>query len=579
MMLLRINTRINARLNALLIAVTALVATLIFMQPASAQKAFLHPDKAFPVTVSWLENATQLRVNFLTEKGYYLYQEAFQFRLMQGDDASQILPAVLPKAEVKFDETFQKNMPIYRYPIEVILTLPGGSALAQKGQGVQIEVDLQGCADGGICYPPSTLKFNIAAPGVQVMPMPDEAILGAISSTSNQQASVTDRFVSLWQERDDVNAIGRFLKDTPRSYLFLAFFVLGLALAFTPCVLPMLPILSSILFGANRSEPIKKSRAIALASAYIFGMALMYALAGVLMAALGSGAQQALQNPIVLSAFALLLLALAGSLFGFYNLQFPQAWQAYIDRLAGRQKGGSVYGAFALGGISTLVASPCITAPLAGILGFIAHTGSMSLGGGLLFVMALGMGLPLLFIAVEARMLIPSTGKWMIGLQRVLGVLLVLLAAWIISPIVLSNNSSSGSASSGPARAEKQLGDLRFKVIGSIEALQPFFEEAKRTGKPLLLDFYADWCISCKEMEIKTFANSAVTKKMQEYILVQADVTRNNAEHQALLKQYGLFGPPGILLFNAAGDEQINQRVVGFMPPDRFLMRLNAAVP
>jgi thiol:disulfide interchange protein DsbD len=342
-------------------------------------------------------------------------------------------------------------MPIYRYPIDVVLTLPGGAALAEKGQGIQIEVDLQGCADGGICYPPTTLKFNIAAPGVQVMPLPDEAIQSA-SATSNQQQSVTDRFMGLWQQRDDVNAIGQFLKETPTTYLFIAFFVLGLALAFTPCVLPMLPILSSIVFGTQGSKPIKKSRAAVLAAAYILGMALMYALAGVLMAALGSGAQQALQNPIVLSAFALLLLALAGSLFGFYNLQFPQSWQVYIDRIAGRQKGGSITGAFILGGISTLVASPCITAPLAGVLGFIAHTGSMSLGGGLLFVMALGMGLPLFFIAVEARMLIPTTGKWMIGLQRVLGIMLIMLAAWIVSPILLSNTNSLSSNSDGLAR-------------------------------------------------------------------------------------------------------------------------------
>jgi thiol:disulfide interchange protein DsbD len=568
----------HSRINAWLLSAIAIAASFLLMLPASAQKAFLHPDKAFPVTVSWLENKTQVQVNFFTAKGYYLYQEAFQFRLMQADGASQTLTATLPKAEVKFDETFQKDMPIYRYPIDVVLTLPGGVALAEKGQGIQIEVDLQGCADGGICYPPTTLKFNIAAPGVQVMPLPDEVIQSA-SATSNQQQSVTDRFMGLWQQRDDVNAISQFLKETPTTYLFIAFFVLGLALAFTPCVLPMLPILSSIVFGTQGSKPIKKSRAAVLAAAYILGMALMYALAGVLMAALGSGAQQALQNPIVLSAFALLLLALAGSLFGFYNLQFPQSWQVYIDRIAGRQKGGSITGAFILGGISTLVASPCITAPLAGVLGFIAHTGSMSLGGGLLFVMALGMGLPLFFIAVEARMLIPTTGKWMIGLQRVLGIMLIMLAAWIVSPILLSNTNSSSSNSGGLARSEKQLGDLKFKVIGTIEALQPFFEEAKRTGKPLLLDFYADWCISCKEMEIKTFANPAVAKKMQDFILVQADVTSNTAAHQALLKRYGLFGPPGILLFNPAGEEQANQRVVGFMPPDRFLLRLNASAP
>jgi thiol:disulfide interchange protein DsbD len=568
----------HSRINAWLLSAIGIAASFLLILPASAQKAFLHPDKAFPVTVSWLENKTQLQVNFLTAKGYYLYQEAFQFRLMQGDGTSQTLMAALPKAEVKFDETFQKDMPIYRYPIDVVLTLPGGAALAEKGQGIQIEVDLQGCADGGICYPPTTLKFNIAAPGVQVMPLPDEVIQSA-SATSNQQQSVTDRFMGLWQQRDDVNAIGQFLKETPTAYLFIAFFVLGLALAFTPCVLPMLPILSSIVFGTQGSKPIKKSRAAVLAAAYILGMALMYALAGVLMAALGSGAQQALQNPIVLIAFAILLLVLAGSLFGFYGLSLPQSWHKHIDRIAGRQKGGSITGAFILGGVSTLVASPCITAPLAGVLGFIAHTGSMSLGGGLLFVMALGMGLPLFFIAVEARMLIPTTGKWMIGLQRVLGIMLIMLAAWIVSPILLSNTNSSSSNSGGLARSEKQLGDLKFKVIGTIEALQPFFEEAKRTGKPLLLDFYADWCISCKEMEIKTFANPAVAKKMQDFILVQADVTSNTAAHQALLKRYGLFGPPGILLFNPAGEEQTNQRVVGFMPPDRFLLRLNAAAP
>lgn len=567
----------HSRINAWLLSAMAIAASLLLMLPASAQKAFLHPDKAFPVTVSWLENRTQLQVNFLTAKGYYLYQEAFQFRLMQGDSASQTLTATLPKAEVKFDETFQKNMPIYRHPIDVILTLPGGAALAEKGQGIQIEVDLQGCADGGICYPPTTLKFNIAAPGVQVMPLPD-ASLPSPSAVTNPNPSVGERFMDLWKERDDVNAISRFLEETPTAYLFIAFFVLGLALAFTPCVLPMLPILSSIVFGTQGSKPIKKSRAAVLAAAYILGMALMYALAGVLMAALGSGAQQALQNPVVLIAFAILLLVLAGSLFGFYGLSLPQSWHGHIDRIAGRQKGGSIAGAFILGGVSTLVASPCITAPLAGVLGFIAHTGSMSLGGGLLFVMALGMGLPLFFIAVEARMLIPTTGKWMIGLQRVLGIMLIVLAAWIVSPIFLGN-SPSESASSGQARAEKQLGELKFKVIGSIEELQPFFEEAKRTGKPLLLDFYADWCISCKEMEIKTFANPAVAKKMQEFILVQADVTSNSAAHQALLKRYGLFGPPGILLFNAAGEEQTNQRVVGFMPPDRFLPRLNAAAP
>lgn len=548
--------------------------------PAGAQKAFLSPDKAFPVQAIWLEDQSHVQIDFLTAKGYYLYQESLQFRLIRANGASQILKVSLPKAEIKFDETFQKNMPIYRQAIQVRAEIPDGPKLAAKKQGFQLEVDLQGCAEGGICYPPNTLKFNLAAPGVQVMPMPDESLVSAATRTEPAESKgMADRFMSLWKERDDVNAISQFLKEAPTHYLFIAFFVLGLALAFTPCVLPMLPILSSVVFGKQGSKPLKKSRAATLAVAYILGMAIMYALAGVIMAAVGSGAQQALQSPVVLIAFSILLLVLAGSLFGFYGLRLPQSWHTYIDRIAGRQKGGSITGAFVLGGVSTLVASPCITAPLAGVLGFIAHTGSMSLGGSLLFVMALGMGLPLFLIAVEARMLIPTTGKWMIGLQRVLGIMLIMLAAWIVSPILLGDTNSVDSNTSGTLRLEKRVGELRFEIVGSIEELQPYFEQAKKTGKPLLLDFYADWCISCKEMEIKTFKNAAVTQKMQQFILVQADVTSNNAAHQALLKQYDLFGPPGILMFNPAGEEQVLQRVVGYMPPERFLMRLNAAAP
>jgi thiol:disulfide interchange protein DsbD len=194
--------------------------------------------------------------------------------------------------------------------------------------------------------------------------------------------------LDVWRERDDVNVIGRFLEGTATGYLFLAFFILGLALAFTPCVLPMLPILSSVVFGTQGNKSISKGRASILAVAYVLGMACVYALAGVLMAAIGGSVQRALQSPIALIGFALLLLTLSGSLFGLYELRMPQSWQQKVDQLAGRHQGGSFAGAFALGGISTLVASPCITAPLAGVLAFIAQTGSMSLGAGLLFVMA-----------------------------------------------------------------------------------------------------------------------------------------------------------------------------------------------
>jgi thiol:disulfide interchange protein DsbD len=307
--------------------------------------------------------------------------------------------------------------------------------------------------------------------------------------------------------------------------------------------------------------------------AYIFGMALLYALAGILTAALGSGVQRVLQSPIALILFSGLLLFLAGSLFGFYELKMPQAWQNKVDKMAGRQKGGSLFGAFALGAISTLVASPCITAPLASVLGFVAQTGSMVLGGALLFVMALGMGLPLLLIALGARSMIPSAGAWMVWLQRTLGVMLVLLAIWIVWPAFSMLRSEAVSQNS--SRLEKRIApNLVFQVVRAPQELQILLQKAQVEKRPVLLDFYADWCISCKEMEAITFTNPEVAKEMSRFVLIQVDVTVNNPSTQALLKQYGLFGPPAILLFNGLGDEQKGLRVVGFMPPGRFSQRL-----
>jgi thiol:disulfide interchange protein DsbD len=251
----------------------------------------------------------------------------------------------------------------------------------------------------------------------------------------------------------------------------------------------------------------------------------------------------------------------------------PQSWHHHIDRLAGRQKGGSVLGAFILGGISTLVASPCITAPLAGVLAFIAQTGSMSLGAGLLFVMALGMGLPLLFIAIEARILIPSTGIWMVWLQRTLGVLLVATAAWIASPLI-QKNEPIGAVKTINGQRIHQVGELSFVVIHSPAELDAQLAKAQQEKKWVLLDFYADWCISCKEMEVNTFTNPEVSKELKQLVLLQADVTANSPENQALLKRFGLFGPPGILIFNPNSEEQKEQRVIGYMPPQRFIERL-----
>jgi thiol:disulfide interchange protein DsbD len=527
-------------------------------------KEFLPPEQAFVVEATWSADATELLIDYRPAKGYYIYQESLQYRLFINNQKINTKNIQLPRGIEKFDETFGKKMKIYPKPFQVIIPF------TQKAeQGIRLELDLQGCADGGICYPPMTYQYFIAAPGVKVAPIPE-----AEAKPSKEGANIQGlSLIKLWSGRDDVGSIKSYLENANLGYLLVGFFVLGIALAFTPCVLPMLPILSSIVLGKQSDVPISKVRSAYLALAYIFGMALLYALAGILTAALGSGVQRVLQSPIALILFSGLLLFLAGSLFGFYELKMPQAWQNKVDKMAGRQKGGSLFGAFALGAISTLVASPCITAPLASVLGFVAQTGSMVLGGALLFVMALGMGLPLLLIALGARSMIPSAGAWMVWLQRTLGVMLVLLAIWIVWPAFSMLRSEAVSQNS--SRLEKRIApNLVFQVVRAPQELQILLQKAQVEKRPVLLDFYADWCISCKEMEAITFTNPEVAKEMSRFVLIQVDVTVNNPSTQALLKQYGLFGPPAILLFNGLGDEQKGLRVVGFMPPGRFSQRL-----
>ncbi len=543
-----------------------------FIGKSYAALEFLPPEKAFPIEVTWVGDSQIIRVDYQIVKGYYLYKESLHYQMGMGNGVLKVIKPLLPKSTEKFDKTFQKQMRIYKEPFDVDIDLGKDKGKEFQSNGIHLQLELQGCAEAGICYPPMTLNFVLAAPGVKVGPLP-EVSEGEVMTNLSEKSP--EGFLSLWRDRDDVNAIGRILESASTAYLFLAFFILGLALAFTPCVLPMLPILSSVIFGTQDSKVIKKSRAIVLAVSYVLGMAIMYASAGILMAALGGGVQSVLQSPVVLIGFAFLLLILSGSLFGFYGLHLPHSWHQWIDRIAGRQKGGSIIGAFALGSISTLVASPCITAPLAGVLGFIAQTGSMTLGGGLLFVMALGMGLPLLFIAIEARILIPSTGKWMVWLQRFLGALLVALAIWIVSPLVLhSRNSSSTKPVVGSMQVRNIGESLKFAVVRSTTELDEKLEQARLSNKPVILDFYADWCISCREMELNTLSNAQVSAEMQKFALLQADVTLNNQDSRALLKRFGLFGPPGILFFGADGLEQKTQRVIGYMPPKRFLEHL-----
>ena len=549
--------------------IPVLSALLFILGNALAAPEFLPPEKAFQAEATWVTNTNVIEIEIFPAKAYYIYQESVHLKIGSEPNKLEAVKTSFPAGIEKFDETFQKKMQVYKETFLITLVKK-----AEIGKPLYLELELQGCAEAGICYPPMTLKFLLSGPGVKARPIPE--VLNGIEASKDSIKTLS--LLDVWRERDDVNVIGRFLEGTATGYIFLAFFILGLALAFTPCVLPMLPILSSVVFGTQGKKSISKGRASFLAMAYVLGMACVYALAGVLMAALGGSVQRALQSPIALIGFALLLLALSGSLFGLYELRMPHSWQQKVDQLAGRHQGGSFVGAFALGGISTLVASPCITAPLAGVLAFIAQTGSMSLGAGLLFVMALGMGLPLLFIAIEARILIPSTGIWMVWLQRTLGVLLVATAAWIASPVLQSSSGEAGSKILANGQRQHQIGKASFAVIDSNTQLEQFLAQAKEQKKIVLLDFYADWCISCKEMEVNTFANPEVNEELQKFILLQADVTKNSVDNQALLKRFGLFGPPGILIFDLNSEELKDQRVIGYMPPQRFVERLKRAL-
>ncbi|QWD87089.1 protein-disulfide reductase DsbD [Polynucleobacter paludilacus] len=524
----------------------------LFLSQAKAAPDFLPPEQAFMVEASWPTNSNQIEVQFAPVKGYYLYKESLRFQAGRDQKKLSVVTPNLPVGIEKFDPTFNKKLQIYKQAFEALIPVANA-----KNQPIYLEVELQGCAEAGICYPPMTMHFLLTAPGVRVGPLLD-------NGARPEEIKKSTNLIDLWNDREDVHAISDFLEQTSVGYLFLAFFLLGLTLAFTPCVLPMLPIMSSVIFGRQAGRVVSKSRASVLALAYILGMALLYSLAGVAMAALGGSAQRALQSPLALILFACLLLGLSGSLFGFYELRLPHSWHQLIDRIAGKQKGGSIVGSFALGGISTLVASPCITAPLAGVLGFIAQTGSMTLGAGLLFVMALGMGLPLFFIAIEARILIPSTGIWMVWLQRALGVLLVFTAIWVASPLFLDSSAKQNG------QVTRQLGELHFRMIDSVSELDQQLALAKQAKRPVLLDFYADWCISCKEMELNTFSNPEVGKEMHNFVLLQADVTSNTPENKELLKRFGLFGPPAILFFKQDESELKQNRVVGYMSPESF---------
>ena len=515
---------------------------------------FLPPEQAFKAMAEWSQSGNQINLTVHPQSGYYVYKESLKFSATPKETVV-LGQAILPKGKIKFDPNFGKQLETYPEPFQIIVPLRQSPA-----GGLVVDFELQGCANKGICYPPMTLRFMLAAPG---------AMVDGQYEQENESAPENYGVRDLWAARDDVTTLAKIAQNISPMVLVSAFFILGLAMALTPCVLPMLPIMSSVVFGAKTAthQNVSKWRASLLAAIYVLGMALMYSLAGMATASLGANIQAWLQNTWVLVVFAIFLLGLAASLFGFYELRLPSSWHNKIDQIAGKQEGGSVLGAFFLGAISTLIASPCVTAPLAGVLAFIAQTGSVKLGGLLLFVMALGMGLPLMLVAIGARGLLPKAGAWMTWVQKIFGVLLVSLAVWVVSPVFVGGkaNLQTHELSSG----------LVFTRVGSLTQLNELIADANASGHPVMIDFYADWCVTCKEMELLTFSNRDVVKALETYKVIQIDVTRNTAEDQVLLKRFSLFGPPAILFIDKNGVELTDKRVIGFMKAERFLERIN----
>ncbi len=614
---------------------------------AHADDDFLEPDQAFKMSARMVDPHT-ISVSFEIADGYYMYRERFKFAAV----GATLGAPQLPPGKVKFDETFQKNVETYRHLVTVTLPVSANGMFT-------LNVTSQGCADKGLCYSPQEVSVRlVGAGGAANVPadtnggvpagaasgaptgvpaaaanrataaVNDAASTGALAAglaaqsaqaMSNAPATLPSAPVETPKAAaasgsSDMNTIASLLAGGKLVTIAWAFLVLGLGLAFTPCVLPMVPILSGIIVGEGAH--VTRGRGFVLALTYSLGMALIYTALGVAAGLAGEGLSAALQNPYVLEAFGLLIAAMAMSMFGFYELQLPASVQTRLASLSGRQRGGKLPGVFIMGALSALIVGPCVAAPLAGALIYLSQTRDVLVGGVALFSMAIGMSIPLLLVGLSAGSLLPRTGAWMEGVKRFFGVLLLAMAVWLVSPVLPAVLQMLLWTALGLGYgfyllrskqwAVKALG-AAFAVLGAIQlvgvatggrdALAPLahlggapqhgvvFTRVKTVaqleqalaqtgGKTAILDFYADWCVSCKEMEKLTLVDPQVRARLANTVLLQVDVTANDADDKAMLKRFKLFGPPGIILFDTKGQEIPDSRIIGYQDPAKFLASL-----
>ncbi|WP_159084030.1 protein-disulfide reductase DsbD [Saccharobesus litoralis] len=545
----------------------------LFAEESEQEPDFLPIDKAF--AFNFIQNGDKVDIQFDIAPGYYLYKKQFKFAADNASFSDVILPEGLP-----YEDEYYGQTEIYKQQFSA--QIPLNFALEQ---GV-IKIRYQGCAEAGLCYPPSVKE-------VLLTPINSGATGGLNASTDFSDLST------------DESSLSSFLQSQSWFIVLLVFFALGVGLALTPCVFPMYPILSSVLVG---QEKLTNKAAFLLSLSFVQGMALTYAALGLLAALAGASFQAVLQSQAVLIGLSIMFAALAGSMFGWYELQLPSSWVNKLNAKSMEQKQGNFKGALAMGVLSGLIASPCTTAPLSGALLYVAQTGDALFGFVTLYILSIGMGLPLLIIGASSGKWLPKAGGWMESVKKLfafilLAVPIMLFARFMQEQYVLllaallamacavffgfqfkrqQNIKLSGGITlvsllvaiyfGQAAQGYKKL-ELPFLVTTSAVQIQQELDKAKQAGQPVLLDITAEWCVGCKEFEHITFANANVQATLKDYQWLQLDVTEFNSEHDALIKSWGIVGPPAptVMIFTTQGIELSNQRIRGFLPPDEFI--------
>ncbi len=592
-------------LNFILLMCVAPLAHADFLSFGNKQPSFLPADQAFALEVRAVDQH-KLLASFKITPSYYLYRDKVSFTV--ADSKTKITRISLPKGDTKNDPNFGV-IEIYHKSFQAEIELDK----VDTSKPLILNASYQGCSEQGLCYPPIEKTFHIEfVQTVSAAPL----VPAPIAETKPAAESENTQIANLFKN-------GSF-------WLIVSFFFgAGLLLSLTPCVFPMIPILSGIIVG--RGHKITHAHAFILSLAYVLGMAVTYALAGVAAGYSGNLLSNALQTPWVLGSFAAVFVVLSLAMFGFYEFQLPIALQSRISDTSNKLHGGHLSGVFGMGALSAIIIGPCVAAPLAGALLYISQTHDAALGGTALFALALGMGVPLLIIGTSAGALLPKAGAWMEAVKRIFGVLMLAMAIWIISPVIplsaqmllwatlliftaiylnaldpLPHNAHGwhrlgkgigilalllgvsyliGSLSGardilrplsniGPVTNEAPI-TLRFERVKNATELDARIKQSE--GKTVMLDFYADWCVSCKEMERFTFSDAAVQTKLKNTVLLQADVTANSEDDKALLQRFQLFGPPATIFFDSHGKEKQNFRITGYQDAPQFLLSLKSA--